>query len=177
MKIKKAFYLKTRLMVVSTILVMVFFFTNSTTFAQTGSVNFSGTWAFNETKSTPSQGGFRFAPSLMVITQEGVNLNADRTSKGQNGEDVKSNSKFTLDGKECSNLFFGTNTRKSVVTWSSDGKTLNFAHSSSFERDGQTQEFKSTESWKINDDKTLTVETVMNFQGEERKTTNIYDKK
>jgi hypothetical protein len=150
----------------------------SALFAQTGSVNFSGTWAFNESKSTQAQGGFRMAASLMVITQDGNNLTYESTRQNQNGEDVKSTSKFTLDGKECENPVFGNNTRKSVVKWSADGKTLGFAHTMKFERDGETQEFKSTESWKINEaDKTLSIETVMNFQGEERKITNVYDKK
>jgi hypothetical protein len=139
--------------------------------------NFSGTWALNETKSTPSQGGFRMGATLMTITQDGTNLTIESTRKNQNGEDVKSTSKFTLDGKECSNVAFGNSTRKSVVTWSTDKKSLAFAHIMNFERDGQTTEFKSSETWKINDDKSLSIETVMTMQGEERKTTNVYDKK
>jgi hypothetical protein len=135
--------------------------------------NFSGTWAFNEAKSTPSEGGFRMGASLMVVTQDANNLSNESTRKNQDGEDVKSTLKFTLDGKECVNPAFGNSTRKSVLTWSADGKTLNFAHTMNF----QDNEMKSTESWKLNDDKTLSITTVMNFQGEERKTTNIYDKK
>jgi hypothetical protein len=111
--------------------------------------------------------------SLMTITQDANNLSYESTRKNQNGEDVKSTLKFTLDGKECVNPAFGNSTRKSVLTWSADGKALNFAHTMNF----NDNEMKSTESWKLNDDKTLSVETVMNFQGEERKTTNIYDKK
>jgi hypothetical protein len=155
-----------------TMLVMILFFTNGSTFAQASKANFSGTWAFNEAKSTPSQGGFRSA-SLMLITQDANNLSYESTRKNQNGEDVKSTLKFTLDGKECVNPWFGNSTRKSVLTWSADGKALNFAHTMNF----NDNEMKQTESWKLNDDKTLSVETVMNFQGEERKTTNIYDKK
>jgi hypothetical protein len=149
------------------------FFLHSTLSAQ---VNFSGTWALNESKSTAAQ-GFRMGATLMTITQDGINLTIESTRKNQNGEDVKSTLKYTLDGKECSNVAFGNSTRKSVLTWSADGKTLSFAHSMNFERDGATQEFKSTESWKLNDDKTLSVETIMNFNGEEMKTTNVYDKK
>jgi hypothetical protein len=162
-----------------TIFVIIFLLASyaSTTFAQAGKADFSGSWAFNESKSTPSQEGYRMAPSLLTVTQDGNNLAVERTSKNQDGEDVKSTSKFTLDGQECVNTIFGTNTRKSIVTWSADGKALAFAHTMNFERDGQTQEFKSTESWKLNDDKTLSVETIMNFQGEERKSTNVYDKK
>ena len=174
MKNKKPFNLNTSLKFLATMLVVILFLANSSTFAQAGKTNFSGTWAFNESKSTPSEGGFRMGASLMVITQDGNNLSNESTRKNQNGEDVKSTYKFTLDGKESVNTVFGNNTRKSIVTWSADGKSLNFAHTMNFNGD----DFKSTETWKINDtDKTLSVETSMNFQGEERKATNIYDKK
>jgi hypothetical protein len=174
MKNKKHFDFKTSLKFMVAMLVVILFLANSSTFAQAGKTNFSGTWAFNETKSTPSQGGFRMAATLMTITQDGNNLTVDRTSKNQDGDDVKSTYKFTLDGKESVNTVFGTNTRKSIITWSADGKSLNFAHTMNFNGD----DFKSTETWKINEtDKTLSVETSMNFQGEERKATNVYDKK
>jgi hypothetical protein len=157
---------------------LLFLSSASSILAQTGSVNFSGIWAFNESKSTQSQGGFRMAPSMMTITQEGTNLTIERTSRGQNGEDMKSTYKYTLDGKECVNTIFGNNTRKSIVTWSADGKTLTFAHTMKFEMDGQSNEMKSSEAWKINDsDKTLVIETVMNTPDGEMKSTNIYDKK
>jgi hypothetical protein len=178
MKNNKHFTIKTSVIYMIAVLVIILFFTNSTTFAQAGKVNFSGTWTFNESKSTQSQGGFRMAPSLMTIIQDGNNLTVDRTSKNRDGEDVKSTSKFSLDGKECVNTVFGTNTRKSLVTWATDGKTLNFSHVMNFERNGQTTEFKSTESWKINDaDKTLSVETIFNGPNGEIKSTNIYNKK
>jgi hypothetical protein len=166
---------KTKINVTLTVIMLIgiFFLTNATTFAQAGKANFAGTWAFNEAKSTPSEGGFRTGASLMVVTQDANNLSFESTRKNRDGEDVKSTLKFTLDGKESVNPAFGNSTRKSVVTWSADGKTLNFAHTMNF----QDNEMKSTESWKLNDDKTLSVTTVMNFQGEERKSTNIYDKK
>ena len=178
MKTKKPFEIKTSGNLIVMMLVMISFLTSAKTFSQAGKTDFSGTWAFNETKSTPSDGGFRMAASLLVITQDGNTLSYESTRKNRDGEDVKSTSKFTLDGKESVNpAGFGSNNRNSVVTWSADNKTLNFAHTMKFERDGETQEFKSTESWKLNDAKTLSVETIMNFQGEERKTTNVYDKK
>jgi hypothetical protein len=173
MKTKKLFEFKTSGNLIIMMLVMILFLTSAKTFSQTGKTDFSGTWAFNEAKSTPSDGGFRMGASLMVITPEGNNLSYESTRKNQDGEDVKSTLKFTLDGKECVNPSFGNSTRKSIVTWSADGKILNFAHTMNF----QDNEFKSTESWKLNDNKTLSVETIMNFQGEERKITNIYDKK
>lgn len=161
-----------------TSMLMILFVSTSASYAQTGKISFSGTWAFNESKSTPAEGGFRFAASQMVVTQDGNNLTNESTRKNRDGEDVKSTSKYTLDGKECSNpAGFGNSTRKSVVTWSADGKTLGFAHTSNFEMNGETREFKSSESWKLNDDKTLAVETVFNGPNGETKMTNVYDKK
>lgn len=178
MKNKKQFNFKTSLKFLTTFLVMILFLANTSTFAQAAKANFSGTWAFNESKSTPSEGGFRMGASLMVITQDGNNLSVESTRKNQNGEDVKSTYKYTLDGKECVNTIFGNNTRKSIVTWSADGMSLNFAHTMNFERDGQTNEFKSTEAWKINNtDKTLVIDMVFNGPNGEMKTSNIYDKK
>jgi len=110
--------------------------------AQTGDVNFTGTWAFNESKSTQSEGGFRFAPSLLVVNHSGTGIDIESTSNGPNGE-FKSNSKYTTDGKECSNKIFGDNIRKSLVNWSADKKSLVFSHTMNFERDGQSMEMKS----------------------------------
>jgi hypothetical protein len=146
--------------------------------AQTGNVNFSGTWAFNEAKSTPAQGGFRMGAGSFVITQDGITLTAERTSTGQDGTERKTTSKYTLDGKECSNTVFNNTVQKSVVQWSADGKSLNFSNTMNFERDGTTTEFKSTQTWKINDaDKTLVMESVFNTPNGEMKSTNVYDKK
>jgi hypothetical protein len=144
--------------------------------AQTGSVNFAGTWAFNESKS--GQAEFRMAPNLMTVTQDGNILTVESSRPNMDGENVKSTVKYTLDGKECTNpAGFGNSTRKSVVTWSADGKSLNFVHTMKFDRDGETTEFKTSEVWKMNADKTLSVETSMNFQGQDNKTVNVYDKK
>jgi hypothetical protein len=177
MKNKRHVNIKRGIMQSFIMLGVIIFLTNCNVFAQ-NKTDFTGTWAFNESKSTPVEGGFRFGPSLMVVTQDGNNLSYESTRKDRDGADVKSTSKFTMDGKESVNpAGFGNSNRNSVVTWAADGKVLNFAHTMIFERDGEKQEFKNTESWKINDDKTLSVETTMNFQGEERKTTNVYDKK
>jgi hypothetical protein len=146
--------------------------------AQTGKVNFSGTWAFNEAKSTPAEGGFRMGATSYVITQDGINLTVESTRAGRDGQETKTTAKYTLDGKECSNMAFGTNVQKSVVTWSADGKSLTFSNTMNFERDGATTEFKSTQIWKINEaDKTFVLESVMNTPNGEMKTTNVYDKK
>jgi hypothetical protein len=144
---------------------------------QTGSVNFSGTWSLNESKSTPVQGGFRFAATQMVIKQDGNNLTVESTRKGQDGEDIKTTYKYTLDGKVSSNPSFNNNTRVTNVTWAADGKSLNFVHSTKFDNNGEVTEFKYTEIWKLTADNALSDETTMDFQGQENKANNVYDKK
>jgi hypothetical protein len=169
--------MKTIAKFMSASLLILFVFSTAQTLAQ-GKVNFTGTWAINESKSPQPEGGFRMGANSMTITQDGVNLTMESTRPGMDGENVKTTSKFTTDGKESSNpAGFGNSTRKSVLTWSADGKTLNFTHTMKFDRDGESMEFKTTEMWTMPDDKTLSVITVMNMQGEERKTTIVYDKK
>ena len=144
--------------------------------AQGAKANFSGSWAFNESKSNLGEGrGFRSA-SQMTITQDGNNLTNARVRTNQDGETTTTTDKFTLDGKECVNTS-GRGPSKSIVTWSPDGKALNFATTRTFERDGETMEMKSTEVWTLTDAKTLSVLSTFLMQGEERKTTLVYDKK
>jgi len=150
----------------------------SATSGQTGKVNFSGSWTFNEAKSTPVEGGFRMGANSYVIIQDGNNLSVESTRAGRDGQEMKTTAKYTLDGKECSNKVFGTNVQKSIVSWSSDGKVLSFSNTMTYERDGTTNEFKSTQTWKINEtDKTFVLESVMNTPNGEMRTTNVYDKK
>jgi len=145
-------------------------------YSQGAKTDFSGTWTFNESKSNLGEGrGFRSA-SQITITQDGINLTAVRQRTNQDGDLTSTTEKYTMDGKECVNTT-GRGPSKSIVTWSADGKTLNFATTRTFERDGETNEIKSTEVWTLADTKTLSVISTFVMQGNERKTTLIYDKK
>ena len=108
-------------------------------FAQT---NFSGTWAFNESKSNFGESQFRWAATSLVITQEANTISVESTMPGRDGAVVKSTAKFNLDGTVSENPMFNT-TRKSTVTWSADKTTLTIASSMTFERDGDVREFKN----------------------------------
>jgi hypothetical protein len=143
---------------------------------QGSKTNFTGTWAFNQTKSNVGEGQGPRGASKLTITQNGNDLTVARERTNQNGELTTTNDKYTLDGKECVNTS-GRGPSKSIVTWSADGKSLNFAVTRTFERDGQTTEMKSSEVWTLTDANTLSLLNTMNFQGEERKTTYVYDKK
>jgi hypothetical protein len=147
--------------------------------AQGAKANFAGTWAINETKSKLGEaGGFRRPAKQLTVKQEGNNLSVERIRVNRDGQDTPPvTSKYTLDGKECSNtMSMGGNdmTSKSILTWSADGKALTIATSMDF--NGTVR--KSSEVWKLTDAKTLSVNsTSTNRDGAEVKATIVYDKK
>ncbi|MCJ7446619.1 MAG: hypothetical protein MUO72_02900 [Bacteroidales bacterium] len=143
-------------------------------FAQT---NFSGTWAFNESKSNFGGSQFRFAATTMVVTQDANTLSVESTMPGRDGGEMKSSAKYTLDGKVSENPMFNT-TRKSTVTWSADKTSITIASTMTFERDGESREMKSSEVWKLSEGgKVLLIESTRPGPDGEMKITVAYDKK
>jgi len=138
--------------------------------AQTGKVDFTGTWALNAEKSTlPSGGGGpRMGGGDVTVTQEANLLTQTRT--GQDG--TPRVTKYTLDGKESLNTTFGGES-KSTAKWSADGKTLTILTRFSF--DGN--EMTSTAVWSLIDAKTLSVVSTRQTPDGEVKATMVYDKK
>ena len=149
--------------------------TTSGLFAQT---NFSGTWAFNESKSNFGESQFRFAATSMVVTQDANTLTVESTMPGRDGAEMKTSAKYTLDGKVSENPMFNS-TRKSTVTWSADKSSLIIASTMTLDMGGETREMKSTETWKLSEGgKLLSVESVRpGRDGGEMKTMAAYDKK
>lgn len=146
-------------------------------FAGDGKVNYSGTWNINEEKSELGEGGRFFLSTKLVIVQKDNDMTMERHRTGRNGEPRSSTDKFTLDGKECENPAFGDNVRKSVVTWSDDGKSMTINSTMEFWREGNKTEFKSTEIYKLSDDgNVLTIDYTNTSPRGERKGTYIYDK-
>jgi hypothetical protein len=139
--------------------------------------NFTGSWAFNESKSNFGGSQFRFAATAMTVVQDGNNMTVESTMPSRDGGERKSTDKFTLDGKVCENPMFNS-VRKSTLTWSEDKSTLTIASVMNFERDGQSQEFKTTAIWKLAEDgKVLTIESTFPSPDGDIKTTVAYDKK
>ena len=158
--------------------------------AQGGKTNFAGTWAMNAEKSnlgTPGGGGpggpggggpgggggggFRGGGNF-VATQDAATLSVERT-RNRNGEETKTTTKYTLDGKETVNTT-GMGESKSTAKWSADGKTLTIVTSRSFNGNDMT----STEVWSLTDANTLSIaSTRPGMDGAEQKTTMVYDKK
>jgi hypothetical protein len=145
--------------------------------AKAQKANFAGSWALNESKSTMPQGGGGgggggrggMMGREFTIAQE-ANL-VTRTSTTQDGE--KREAKYTLDGKESVNTM-GENQSKSVATWSADGKSLTIKTTMEFNGNQRT----TTQVWSMTDAKTLSiVQTRTGRDGNEVKTTMVYDKK
>ena len=153
---------------------VVLAFISAGLFAQ---ANFSGTWGFNESKSNFGESQFRFAATTMVVTQAGNVLTVESTMPGRDGGEMKTTSKYNLDGTVSENPMFNT-TRKSTAAWSADKTALTISSTMTFERDGESREMKTTETWKITEGgKVLMLESVRPGRDGEMKTTVAYDKK
>ena len=153
-----------------------------TLIAQAGKTNFSGNWTLNNEKSTLPQGGqaggggMRMGGGDFVATQETNLLTVVRTRTGQDGQSTTSTMKYTLDGKESLN----TSPRgdsKSVATLAPDGKSLTIETSRTMDMNGESRTMKSTEVWKLTDEKTLTVSSTRQGPNGEVKANMVYDKK
>jgi hypothetical protein len=154
----------------------VFILISAGLFAQ---ANFSGTWAFNESKSNFGESQFRFAATTMVVTQDDKVLTVESTRSGQDGNEVKTTAKFNLDGTVSENPGFNNTTRKSTVTWSADKSSITIASTMTFDMNGETRTMNSSQTWKLTEGgKSLLLDNVMpGRDGGEMKTTVAYDKK
>jgi len=137
--------------------------------------NFSGEWKLNEGKSELGDFGGRVARSIKV-DEKANDITISRTRPGFNGGDpVTTTLTLTYDGKVTESTGFGNSKSKSTAKWSDDGQTLTISTTTSFERDGQTSEFKSTEIWTMKDG-ALSVVTNSNSPRGESTTKAIYTK-
>ncbi|HEY6502617.1 MAG TPA: hypothetical protein VIZ28_01460 [Chitinophagaceae bacterium] len=138
--------------------------------------NFSGDWKLDESKSELGDFGGRVARSFKIEQKENE-ITITRTTPGFNGGDpVTTTVTLTYDGKVTESEGFGGSKRKSTAKWSDDGSTLTINTTTSFERDGQTNEFKSTEAWTISKDGLLSVVAHSNSPRGESTTKAIYKK-
>lgn len=149
------------------------FFTVFSVLAQKAS--FAGTWNLNQEKSQLGEGPGRRASAKLVITEIESSMIVERTSSRQSGETVTTKEIYNLTGTETDNSTENRK-RKSTASWSADSRELTIKSSTTVERNGNTMEMKSSEVYKISDDKKkLTIENTMSSQRGEFKTTLVYD--
>ena len=170
MKNKKMVYLKSGLLLVFSLLI------SSVSNAQSAA-NFSGSWAFNESKSNMGEGGFRMTSQKLTITQNDKSFTLERSFTGQDGTERKTSETYTLDGKVSVNPVFNTS-KKSTAVWAADKKSLTVSSVMIFEMNGEKNEIKTVEVYKLADaDKTLSINSQSTSSMGERKATIVYDKK
>ncbi|TMI66401.1 MAG: hypothetical protein E6H07_11045 [Bacteroidetes bacterium] len=139
-------------------------------------VNFSGDWKLDESKSELGEFGARVARSVKAEQKDNA-ITISKTTPGFNGGDpVTTTVTLTYDGKVTESEGFGGSKRKSTASWSDDGSTLTVNTTTTFERDGQTSEFKSTETWTLTKDGLLSVVAHSNSPRGESTTKAIYKK-
>lgn len=178
----------------SAMIIAAFFIMPFTVNGQTGKANFAGTWAYNAEKSTIPQGqgqppqgqggqgqgqGQRggFGGRDFVAAQEANLLTVTRTRTNQAGETTKTELKYTLDGKESTNVSARGGESKSIATWSADGKTLTIVTTRTFDMNGESRTMKTTDEWTLTDANTLSVKTTSASPNGDRVSTMVYDKK
>ncbi len=153
----------------------VFLLISAGLFAQ---ANFSGTWAFNESKSNFGNSQFRFAATTMVVTQDASILSVESTMPGRDGGEMKTSAKYNLDGTVSENPGMFNTVRKSTVAWSADKTYITISSTMTFERDGEKRDINSSDIWKLSEGgKVLLIESTRPGPDGEMKTTVAYDKK
>lgn len=139
-------------------------------------VDFSGEWVLNESKSNLGERRFMLSTEMTVKQEKGT-IMIKRTGTGRDGEQRTRSETLTMDGKENVNK---TENRSSTTTvlWSDDGMSMTLNSDREFNRQGETFEMKSQETWKLSDDgNTLTIQSTTSSSRGERSVTLVYDKK
>jgi hypothetical protein len=139
-------------------------------------VNFSGEWKLDEAKS--ELGNFKnFAARTVKVEQKENDITISRTSPGFNGGDpVTRTSTITYDGKVSESTGFGGTKIKSTGKWSDDGLSFTINSNFTFERNGQSNEFKVTETWTLTKEGMLSLVTNSVSANGDVTTTAIYGK-
>ncbi|HPG39710.1 MAG TPA: hypothetical protein PLP19_13175 [bacterium] len=140
--------------------------------------NYSGEWTLNKEKSGIDENGpgFRMFSGNLVVVHNNV-LTVTRTGLNRDGQETKTEEKYTLDGKECFNK---TEFREktSTVTFSADGKTMTIKSVTKMNRDGNEFSMEGTEKWSLQaDGKILFIDSTTNSPRGERTMQLYYDLK
>ena len=141
----------------------------------TDRANFAGEWKLNEGKSELGEFGGRFAARSIKIEQKEDAITISKTAPGFNGEEITTTETLKFDGKESETTVFGSSKKKSTLKWSDDSQSFVINYSIMFERNGQTSEFKGTETWSLKDG-ALSLITVSSSPRGENTTKAVYNK-
>ena len=133
-------------------------------------VNFSGNWKLNSSKSQLGA-EFSMAPNSIIIVQKGNDMSVEKHSNFQ-GQEFTTNDKLTLDGKECINPGWQDSQKKSTVTIAEDKKSLKVISKFPM-NDGE--EMIITEVYKM-DGTSMVIESSASSSFGDMSETMVYDK-
>lgn len=120
-------------------------------------INFSGTWALDESKLTGDPNQPRMDAKKIIIKQNGDSLATERFFSNPMMGDFTVSEKLTLDGKECKTVEeYGT--RLSTASWSEDKKLLTINSTLKMNWDGQDVEMRSVEIWSLETEKIFKID-------------------
>ena len=154
------------------LVLMLFIMAPSVIRAQTGNVNFSGSWSLNQGKSTTGGDQRMAASPTMTVTQESNKLSVTRTASNRDGGSTQNTTNFSLDGKEMVNST-QRGESKTVAAWSSDGKSLTLTTTRSF----NGTDMKTVEIWMIDSSNALSIKSDVTMPQGNRSSTLVYDKR
>ena len=145
--------------------------------AQAQKTVFTGSWKLNEAKSELGNFGGRGTATAITVQQTADSMVIARTNPGFNGgQPVTNTITLTFDGKVTETEGPRGGKRKYSAKWAADGKSMVISAVISMERDGQTFEFNSTETWTMGAEGELIVATTMTTPRGENSTRAVYAK-
>ena len=181
MKIKSNCYPKEKrvnIRIGSFLFLVAFLMTSFVTDAAPKKAKFSGEWTLNKEKSYISEYGERMVVTKMVIIQKGKKLTIEKFGTSQEGEEYNYSEMYTLDGKECENIIFGTTKMKSTVSWSDDKQSLTITSTILFDWEGNELEVALVEIFKFTEDGNfLSVNQTASTDYGDLENTLVYEKK
>ena len=111
-------------------------------------VNFSGTWKFNEAKSELGNSGPANVPYEMKIDQDDDLIHVNKYTTVEYGDDQLTNDDISLDGTEMKSRMFNI-PRVSKASWDAVSNSIKISSTVKFNRDGRSIEMKNSEEWSL----------------------------
>ena len=113
----------------------------------------------------------------MKIATHADFLTVDVASSSPDGALVTRQEKLVFDGKPNKATYVGIAREKSSASWSGDGQTMTVNSVRSFDKNGETADFKVTEVWKlINGGKSISIQVNERSSSGAHTMTLVYDR-
>ena len=137
--------------------------------------NFTGTYIFNEDKSTLNNNGAADLPYRISILQQGNSLKIQKMNLVEFGDNSIETLKLALDGSEIATKV--ENVPVNIIAKIIDSSTFGITAKTRLTNNGKTTELLSIEKWYLTDNgKSLVIEQNSNTPWGEKKLKMIFDK-